>query len=74
MTAPQPRYCAFCGRSEREVEWLVLSVSVAICERCVADAGEIIAGKRRDRALEREVLLCAFCRPAAIPLKEGATS
>jgi ATP-dependent protease Clp ATPase subunit len=71
---PQARYCSFCSRSEREVEWLVMGISVAICDRCVADAAEIIAGKRRDRALEREAERCAFCQPAPVRPTEGATS
>lgn len=73
MIATPSRCCSFCGRSEHEVEWLVLGISVAICERCVVDASEIIAGKRRDRALERDVLRCARCRPPPVRL-EGATS
>lgn len=73
MTASPARCCSFCGRSEREVEWLVIGpVQGGICERCVADAGEIIAGKRRDRALEQEAGRCALCRPA--PVRLGAPS
>lgn len=73
MIVTQVKHCSFCGRSEREVEWLVIGpVQGGICERCVADAGEIIAGKRRDRAREREAARCALCRPA--PVRLGAAS
>ncbi len=72
MIATQVRHCYFCGRSEREVEWLVVGPARGgICERCVANASAIIAGKRRDRALEREA---ARCRPARFRLTGGMLS
>ena len=45
--------CAFCGKSEREVNRLVAGAGVAICDECVALCVEIIADEQtKDTKLE----------------------
>ena len=38
--------CSFCGKEKHEVEYLVLSMSVCICDDCVKLAQDIINEQR----------------------------
>jgi len=40
--------CSFCGRGEADVAKLVAGPKVYICDRCVALAGQIMAGRSGD--------------------------
>ena len=55
--------CAFCGKSEHEVNRLVAGAGVAICDECVALCVEIIAD---ERAKDTKLQVMKLPKPAQI--------
>ncbi|ATU20922.1 ATP-dependent Clp protease ATP-binding subunit ClpX [Bifidobacterium choerinum] len=55
--------CAFCGKSEREVNRLVAGAGVAICDECVALCVEIIAD---EQAKDTKLQVMKLPKPAQI--------
>lgn len=50
------KFCDFCGKSERQVQWLIESDNEAhICNECVSICVEVIARKDAERAASEGV-------------------
>ncbi|GEC14280.1 ClpX C4-type zinc finger protein [Nitrobacter winogradskyi] len=67
MAEPDPVYCSFCGKSNRETDVMLAGpVRTFICAECIRDASMQVEQKRRDDVYMRDVVRCAFCRPVPI--------
>lgn len=44
--------CAFCGKSQNEVELLIAGPGVNICNECVAIFDEIVKAKKQSEAVK----------------------
>jgi hypothetical protein len=52
--AMKPPYCAFCGKSQHEVEKLIAGPTVHICDECVGLCHDIVQGHELHRGAPRE--------------------
>ena len=62
--------CTFCGRHNRDVEKLIAGPNVYICDACVAEAEQALAGARGGGRLIKStsaMARCSFCRKRRTP-------
>ena len=62
-------HCSFCGRSNYEVNSMVAGPEVYICDRCVADASEIVKSDLAVRARKRAATYRPVLKPIEIKAK-----
>ena len=66
-------YCSFCGKSDLEADVMIVGPVLAfICDECVLLAVEIIAAKRAERKLKRDVVRCSGCAPQPLQFVASA--
>jgi ATP-dependent Clp protease ATP-binding subunit ClpX len=65
MTRDAALRCSFCGKSDREVEWLIAGPgpSLYICEECIELSWKIVREEREKKARES---ICASADPPAL--------
>ncbi|EFA23442.1 ATP-dependent Clp protease ATP-binding subunit ClpX [Bifidobacterium gallicum] len=64
------QHCAFCGKSEHDVQRLVAGAGVAICEECIALCQQIISDERKQEIAQADL---AVPTPASINAKLNDT-
>ncbi|MCP4673540.1 MAG: ATP-dependent Clp protease ATP-binding subunit ClpX [Desulfobacula sp.] len=63
---PEPFFCSFCGKSQKEVKKLIAGPSVYICNECINLCGEIVEDEEKEKQAEENNGLKNFLKPMEI--------
>ncbi len=63
---PEPFFCSFCGKSQKEVKKLIAGPSVYICNECINLCGEIVEDEEKEKQAADNNGLKDFLKPIEI--------
>ncbi len=63
---PEPFFCSFCGKSQKEVKKLIAGPSVYICNECINLCGEIVEDEEKEEQAADNNGLKDFLKPIEI--------